>query len=200
MSLTTAVRSLNRSARSKFPGADDGDLAVYLQRVFEAAATNLKSTYKDEDAVAAADQALAEAAENGEAWALGLRDSKLLNIVKPTVDKAKAKGVDPVTALLLEDFSEAEAREYVAALEARASEADTTPVTPDADDSDADDSNAPRLAADIQSWTPNQVRPSSISGKEKERDLLLRRSCSARKQDARLQPDRRPLLHFPHAA
>lgn len=133
MSLTTAVRSLNRSARSKFPGADDGDLAVYLKRVFEAAANNLKSTYKDEDAVAAADQALAEAAENGEAWALGLRDSKLLNIVKPTVDKAKAKGVDPVTALLLEDFSEAEAREYVAALEARASEADTTPVTPDAD-------------------------------------------------------------------
>jgi hypothetical protein len=138
VSLTTAVRSLNRSARSKFPGADDVDLAVYLQHVFTAAATNLKSTYKDEDAVAAADKELAEAADRGEAWALGLRDSKLINIVKPTVDKAKAKGVDPVTALLLEDFSEAEAREYVAALESRTSEADTAPVTPDADDSDAD--------------------------------------------------------------
>lgn len=138
MSLTTAVRSLNRSALKKFPGADEADLAVYLKHVFDAAATNLKSTYKDEDAVAYADEKLAEGANAYEEWAVNLRDSKLVNIVKPTVDKAKAKGVDPVTALLLEDFSEAEAREYVAALEARASEADTTPVTPDADDSDAD--------------------------------------------------------------
>ncbi len=134
MSLTTAVRSLNRSALKKFPGASENDLAVYLKYVFEAAATNLKSTYKDEDAVAAADKELAEAAERGEAWALGLRDSKLLNIVKPTVDKAVAKGVDPVTALVLEDFSEDEAREYVAALETRAAQADDTePVSADED-------------------------------------------------------------------
>lgn len=120
MSLTTAVRSLNRSASKKFPGASEADLAVYLKYVFEAAATNLKSTYKDEDATAAADKELAEAAERGESWAVGLRDSKLLNIVKPVVDKAVAKGVDPVTALLLEDFSEDEARAYVAELDSRA--------------------------------------------------------------------------------
>lgn len=138
MSLTTAVRSLNRSASKKFPGASESDIAVYLGHVYTAAAANLKSTYKDEDAVAAADKELAEAAERGESWALGLRDSKLLNIVKPTVDKAVAKGVDPVTALILEDFSEDEAREYVAALEARASEPGVAPVAPDADDS-ADD-------------------------------------------------------------
>lgn len=122
MSLTTAVRSLNRSVGSKFPGADKTDIAVYLGHVFTAAATNLKSTYKDEDAVTAADKELAEAAERGEAWALGLRDSKLLNIVKPVVDKAVEKGVDPVTALVLADFSEAEAREYVAELESRTDE------------------------------------------------------------------------------
>lgn len=136
MSLTTAVRSLNRSVLKKFPGASEADAAVYLSHVFTAAAANLKSTYKDEDAVAAADKELAEAAERGESWALGLRDSKLLNIVKPVVDKAVAKGVDPVTALLLEDFSEDEAREYVAAL---ADRADDTEVSAD-DTAEADDS------------------------------------------------------------
>lgn len=147
MSLTTAVRSLNRSASKKFPGASESDIAVYLGHVYTAAAANLKSTYKDEDAVAAADKELAEAAERGESWALGLRDSKLLNIVKPTVDKAVAKGVDPVTALVLEDFSEAEAREYVAALEARAS--DTAPVSADADGSGADQDDVdPFIPAD----------------------------------------------------
>lgn len=141
MSLTTAVRSLNRSAKLKFPGASETDIAVYLSHVFTAAATNLKSTYKDEEAVAAADAELAEATERGEAWAVNLRDSKLLNIVKPIVDKATAKGVDPVTALVLEDFSEDEAREHVAALEAR--DADTTvsvdsDVVAGSDEGDAD--------------------------------------------------------------
>lgn len=140
MSLTTAVRSLNRSVLKKFPGASEADAAVYLSHVYTAAAANLKSTYKDEDAVTAADRELAEAAERGESWALGLRDSKLLNIVKPVVDKAVAKGVDPVTALLLEDFSEDEARKYVADL---ADRADATP-TSDADEADdvEDDSDS----------------------------------------------------------
>lgn len=135
MSLTTAVRSLNRSVLKKFPGASEADAAVYLSHVFTAAAANLKSTYKDEDAVTAADKELAEAAERGESWALGLRDSKLLNIVKPVVDKAVAKGVDPVTALLLEDFSEDEAREYVAAL---ADRADDTAEADDTEDGEGD--------------------------------------------------------------
>ena len=147
MSLTTAVRSLNRSGIKKFPGASEVDLAVYLTYVFNAAAANLKSTYKDEDAVASADKELAEAAERGESWALGLRDSKLLNIVKPTVDKAVAKGVDPIAALLLEDFTEDEARAYVAELENRAS-ADSASVDADVvaspdEDEDEDDAVDP---------------------------------------------------------
>lgn len=136
MSLTTAVRSVFRSAAKKFPGAAEADIAVYAKLIYEAAATNLKSTYKDEEAVGAADKELAEAAERGEAWAENLRDSVLVNVVKPVVDKANEKGVDPVSALVLADFTEEQAREYVAALADRADDADT-----DSDsDSDSDDS------------------------------------------------------------
>lgn len=134
MSLTTAVRSVFRSAAKKFPGAAEADIAVYAKLIYEAAATNLKSTYKDEEAVGAADKELAEAAERGEAWAENLRDSVLVNVVKPVVDKANEKGVDPVSALVLADFTEEQAREYVAALADRADDADTD------SDSDSDDS------------------------------------------------------------
>lgn len=135
MSLTTAVRSINRSAKSKFPGASDSDVAAYVGLVYQAAVTNLKSTYKDEDAVASADSELAEAAERGDSWAVSLRDAKLLNIIKPIVDKAKAKGVDPVTALLLEDFGTEEARGYVVELESRETDSDDEPeVEADGDD------------------------------------------------------------------
>lgn len=140
MSLTTAVRSVFRTAAKKFPGAAEADIAVYAKLVFEAAATNLKSTYKDEQAVAAADAELAEAAERGESWAVNLRDSVLVNVIKPIVDKATEKGVDPVPALVLQaDVTEEQAREYVAALENRSTDADSTDGT-DEDESEGDDS------------------------------------------------------------
>ncbi len=59
MSLTTAVRSVFRTAAKKFPGAAEADIAVYAKLVFEAAATNLKSTYKDAEAIASANAELA---------------------------------------------------------------------------------------------------------------------------------------------
>lgn len=136
MSLTTAVRSVFRSAAKKFPGAAEADIAVYAKLIYEAAATNLKSTYKDEEAIGAADKELAEAAERGEAWAENLRDSVLVNVVKPVVDKANEKGVDPVSALVLADFTEEQAREYVAALADRADDTDADADT----DADSDDS------------------------------------------------------------
>ena len=138
MSLTTAVRSVFRSAAKKFPGAAEADIAVYAKLIYEAAATNLKSTYKDEEAVGAADKEMAEAAERGEAWAENLRDSVLVNVVKPVVDKANEKGVDPVSALVLADFTEEQAREYVAALADRADDADAD-ADSDADEAGSDD-------------------------------------------------------------
>lgn len=138
MSLTTAVRSVFRSAAKKFPGAAEADIAVYAKLIYEAAATNLKSTYKDEEAVGAADKEMAEAAERGEAWAENLRDSVLVNVVKPVVDKANEKGVDPVSALVLADFTEEQAREYVAALADRADDADSD-SDDSADEADSDD-------------------------------------------------------------
>ena len=110
MSLTTAVRAVFRSASKKFPGAAEADIAVYAGLVFEAASTNLKSTYKDSEAVAYADSKLAEAASAYEEWAVNLRDSVLVNVIKPIVDKAAEKGVDPVPALVLQaDVTEEQA-------------------------------------------------------------------------------------------
>lgn len=138
MSLTTAVRSIFRNAAKDFPGASEADIAVYAKLVFEAAATNLKSTYKDAEAIASANAELAEAAERGESWAVNLRDSVLVNVVKPIVDKATEKGVDPVPALVLQaDVTEEQAREYVAALENRSTDADSAD---DTDEDEADDS------------------------------------------------------------
>jgi hypothetical protein len=138
VSLTTAVRAIFRNAGKKFPGAAEADIAVYAKLVYEAAATNLKSTYKDEEAVASADAEMAEAAERGEAWAVNLRDSVLVNVVKPVVDKANEKGVDPVTALVLADFAEDQAREYVAALENRSTDAPEADPADEGDEDEAD--------------------------------------------------------------
>lgn len=157
MSLTTAVRSINRSAKSKFPGATDSDVAPYVALVYKAAVTNLKSTYKDEDAVTSADKELAEAAERGESWAVSLRDAKLLKVIKPVVDNAVEKGVDPVTALILKDVPEAEAREYVAELASRLDAdgpgdlgTDSADEPKDGDDQDSADSIDP-FGADVDS-------------------------------------------------
>lgn len=140
MSITTAVRSVFRAAAKEFPGASEADIAVYAKLVYEAAASNLNSKYKDEAAIAEADKELTEAAERGESWAVNLRDAVLVNVVKPVVDKANEKGVDPVDALVLADFTEEKAREYVAALEARSTDADTS--VDGEDDTDEADSDA----------------------------------------------------------
>lgn len=140
MSLTTAVRSVFRTAAKDFPGASEADIAVYVKLVFEAAATNLKSTYKDEQAVAAADAELTEAAERGEAWAENLRDAVLVNVIKPIVDKANEKGVDPVTALVLNaDLAEDQAREYVSTLAERDSGDDSASTEVDSEDEGEDE-------------------------------------------------------------
>lgn len=139
MSITTAVRSVFRAAAKEFPGASEADIAVYAKLVYEAAASNLNSKYKDEAAIAEADKELAEAAERGESWAVNLRDAVLVNVVKPVVDKANEKGVDPVDALVLADFTEEKAREYVAALETRSTDADTSVGgEDDTDEADSD--------------------------------------------------------------
>lgn len=148
MSLTTAVRSLRRTYLKKFPGASDADLGTFLGFAFEAALANTKSTYKDEDAVAYAEEKLAEAAEAYEEWAVNLRDAVLLNTVKPIVDNAEDKGVDPVDALRLEGFSPEQARSYVAALADRADTTVASAVDTDEGEDEGDDASADADGAD----------------------------------------------------
>lgn len=148
MSITTAVRSLNRSALKKFPGATSADVAEYLKLVFNAAAANLRPDYRDSEAVATADKALDDAANADEKWAVNLRDAVLVNVAKPIVDKAVAKGLDPVAALVYADFTEDQACDYVNALNDRAeTEGDTTP----------------EAEADTEADAPAQAEPVAVS-------------------------------------
>ena len=87
-------------------------------------------------------------AERDEAWAVNLRDSVLVNVIKPIVDKATEKGVDPVPALVLQaDVTEEQAREYVAALENRSSDTDADSAV-DTDEDEGDDASADADGAD----------------------------------------------------
>jgi ribosomal protein S20 len=132
MSINAAVRSLVRTYKKRFPGADQADIAVHLKNHLSLVAAD--PTAKDDEAADKAADLLTEAADNGETWAVNLRDAVLVNVIKPIVDKAADKGVDPVTALVLNaDISEAQANEYVAALAAR------TDAPPEADADQADD-------------------------------------------------------------
>ncbi len=126
MSLGASVRSVVRSYKKKFPGVSDADLNELLKLHLVLVADNLKAA--DADLAANAEHLLSEAADNGETWAVNLRDAVLVNVIKPVVDKAAEKGVDPVPALVLQvDISEAQARDYVAVLTARAAQDDQTP-------------------------------------------------------------------------
>lgn len=124
MSIGTAVRVLVRKSTKKFTGAEAADVNEYVKMYL---GLLIQDTKADEaDVAVLADAQLLEEADNGAQWAINLRDSNLLNVVKPIVDKANAKGIDPVTALVLADFAEEQAREYVTALEER----ETAPSIP----------------------------------------------------------------------
>lgn len=146
MSIGTAVRVLVRKSTKKFVGADIADVNEYVKMYLNILVQDTKAD--EADVTILADAQLLEEADGGTQWAANLRDSNLLNVVKPIVDKANAKGIDPVTALVLADFAEEQAREYVTALEER----ETAPSIPaqsndgdntnDGDNEDEDDENS----------------------------------------------------------
>lgn len=148
MSIGTAVRSLIRTYKKQFPGASESDIAVHLKNHLELVAGN--PTAKDDEIAAQAADALNEAADRDEAWAVNLRDSVLVNVIKPIVDKATEKGVDPVPALVLQaDITEDQARAYVTALEDRAtapSALDADQADEDGDDDTSDDDSTPAVS------------------------------------------------------
>lgn len=101
MSLGTTIRSLTRKAKSKFPGAADADLREYVVLQVNTALDHPSSTTKDDDLFAYADLAFLEAAKNGDAWAVNLKNSVRDNVVKPIVERADASGVDPVPVIVV---------------------------------------------------------------------------------------------------
>ncbi|MFE0472429.1 hypothetical protein ACFW2V_12515 [Streptomyces sp. NPDC058947] len=121
MSLGTTTRSLVRTAKTRFPGASDADLHRFVHLLVDTALENNSRGIKDDDLFKLADEAFEAAVASGEGWAVSLKNSYRDSVIKPLVEKAREKGVDPIPAIVMQtDLTEAQAGEMVAALDASA--------------------------------------------------------------------------------
>ena len=137
MSLGTSTRSLMRTAKKQFPGASDADLRQWVLLQVSVALQHPSNTVKDADLLKLAEASLDEAATEGESWAVSLKNSVRDSIVRPLVDKARAKGVDPVPVVVVETgLSADEVRSMIEALDADAANAEAS--TDDLEETDAE--------------------------------------------------------------
>lgn len=130
MSLGTTVRSLMRAATNRFPGASQGDIQKFVLLQLDTAVRNgSQRGVKDSELLDLADKAFDEAVAAGEEWAVSLANAFRDNTIKPIVDKARRKGVDPVPAVVTQtDLTEDQARAMVESLDAEApNEGEHTP-------------------------------------------------------------------------
>lgn len=129
MSLSTASRSLFRDANRRFPGAEPDALNKFVLLQVSTALEHPGRNVKDEFLSARIDEAFNEAVGAGEEWALALANSYRDGTVKPLVDEARAKGLDPLPIVLFKtDLSEDVARSMIESL-------DGDPTGTDEDDS-----------------------------------------------------------------
>lgn len=119
MSIGTTSRSLLKTAKNRFPGAADSDLEEFVLLQFRTALKHKSRGTKDDDLLKLADDAFEAAVQAGEEWAVSLKNSYRDNVIRPLVDKAREKGVDPVPVIVMQtDLSEAEANAMIEALDA----------------------------------------------------------------------------------
>lgn len=143
MSLGQTTRALTRNAKKRFVGAADADIRKFVLLQVNVALDHPTNTTKDDELTKLADVAFEEAVAEGETWAVALKNSYRDNVIKPLVDKARAKGVDPVPAIVMEtDLTQEQASDMVAALDAADADADSADAEFDLDalgsDADAD--------------------------------------------------------------
>lgn len=126
-----------RTAKKQFPGASDADLRQWVLLQVSVALQHPSNTVKDADLLKLAEASLDEAATEGESWAVSLKNSVRDSIVRPLVDKARAKGVDPVPVVVVETgLSADEVRSMIEALDADAANAEAS--TDDLEETDAE--------------------------------------------------------------
>lgn len=140
MSLGQTTRALTRNAKKRFVGANDAALRQFVLLQVNIALDHPTSTIKDDELIKLADAAFEKAVVEGEAWAVSLKNSYRDNVIKPLVDKAREKGVDPVPVIVMQtDLTEEQASDMVAALDADgASEGDGDDIEFDMDALGAD--------------------------------------------------------------
>lgn len=134
MSLGTPTRSLFRAAKKRFPGASEADLHEFVLLQVKTALKHPSNTTPDADIYKAADAAFDKAADEGEQWAVSLRNSLRDNTVKPLLKDARDKGLDPVTVVIYETgLGKADVEAMIAELDAEDatgdSEGDAQPET-----------------------------------------------------------------------
>jgi hypothetical protein len=119
VSLAQTSRSLVKNAKTRFVGAADADIQQFVLLQMSVALDNPGRSVKDEDLVKPTEVAFEKAVQNGETWAVSLKNSYRDNVIKPLVEKARAAGVDPFPVVKVEtSLSEDEVRSMIDELDA----------------------------------------------------------------------------------
>lgn len=143
MPIGQTTRALRRNAKNRFVGASDADIRRFIHLQVDTALDHPANTIKDDELLKLADAAFEAAVEAGEPWAVSLKNSYRDNVIKPLVEKAREKGVDPVPAIVMQtDLTEAQASEMVAALDAVTDTGDVL------EESEGDDDSQPSADTD----------------------------------------------------
>jgi hypothetical protein len=129
-----------KNAKTRFVGAADADIQQFVLLQMSVALDNPGRSVKDEDLVKPTEVAFEKAVQNGETWAVSLKNSYRDNVIKPLVVKAHAAGVDPFPVVKVEtSLSETEVRSMIDELDAAETADDLMEVEIEGDDeSDTD--------------------------------------------------------------
>lgn len=150
MSIAQATRALTRAAKAQFPGASDADVRQFVLLQVNTALDSPSRTTKDEDVLKLADAAFDEAATLGESWAVALKNSFRDSVVKPLVEEARSKGVDPVPVVVFKtNLSEDEARSMIEALDADGADSSESGDSDTEDQAGTDDGDATSFPASV---------------------------------------------------
>jgi hypothetical protein len=144
VSLAQTSRSLVKNAKTRFVGAADADIQQFVLLQMSVALDNPGRSVKDEDLVKPTEVAFEKAVQNGETWAVSLKNSYRDNVIKPLVEKARLAGVDPFPVVKVAEtsLSEDDVRSMIAELDAAETADDLMEVEiEDDDESDTDGSD-----------------------------------------------------------
>jgi hypothetical protein len=137
--LKTPARSVARTVRNRFEGANAADVDAFAEMALVVAYRN--RTASDDEAISALiSEQFAKDVESGVEYAVNLTNLRVDKVLRPAFQEAVSLGVDPVTTLVVKaGVTIDEAAEIVAKLSAETDTADEPQTSVSAIDAADDD-------------------------------------------------------------